>query len=835
MGSKFVVSLACVGLLLSGMSAGGAVIVLPSDAIAAEETGARELSEHLEKLTGGERFPIIREAAWDGEAPMLAVGFNGRLPAGLSEYAKDVYGPEETLLASDGRHLLLSGGRPRGALYAVYEYLEELGVRWFTPTETFFPAPRPFSMPAAFMRRYTSPFRSRTNVTGNGVTAEWCARNRLNSLNEWGNPGEAYGGGVSQGPDMHTFWRIFNPALFGEHPEWAAMVDGKRETKVANTAWGLCLSSPDLRKYLIERTLAYARSKPGLTDVWIGQNDGSPYCTCAKCQAFYDAHGGEPSSLIVQLLNELAVKVSEEFPDMRVKTLAYSWSRKAPSNMKLEPNVTVMFCAHGSYFASLDSDEESCVRVNQDYQGWKALGGEYEVYLYSYPTDNSWFPAPCLYSQARNFKWAHRVGIRCVHQEIFGVGTGNGGDLVDLRAWLYTRLAWRPEADIQGLVEDFCLKYYGPEGGKALLEALAETHRDVEAGKLPPSGNSTWLVPGYVDVPLAVELSRRLESVYLGMKDPVLRRRFGYAILPWQWAEFWSRIGSVGELDESSGRWGIRVSDRARQKELGARIRALMIENKAGTLRLGHAMNPHQLRLAEMMDDFEAVSLTDGKLSVVVLPGFFGKIVKLERKEDGFDPLKPMWGYASCEYPKFGYWREYVCDLELPRYVVSRRGDDFVELSGVLPVGNVRKVLHVRDGRLELELSLVASKSVEASLKTLPLFDMNEDCLGLYPRMETGLVDGTNREFIFGKLGAMWYQAAGMDGTNANGSYRLVSQDGKKSISFKVQPSVGLSYMYDRYNFLPEGTGRILELTFKTPVTKLKPGEELSLKVELGL
>ena len=94
-------------------------------------------------------------------------------------------------------------------------------------------------------------------------------------------------------------------------------------------------SNPQLQNFIVARTMDWLRKHPDTTDVWFGQNDGSPYCTCPDCQAFYDSHGGMPSSIICFVINKLADAVAAEFPHVRVKSLAYAWSRTPPKNMTL--------------------------------------------------------------------------------------------------------------------------------------------------------------------------------------------------------------------------------------------------------------------------------------------------------------------------------------------------------------------------------------------------------------------------------------------------------------------------------------------------------------------
>ncbi|MBQ6471721.1 MAG: DUF4838 domain-containing protein, partial [Victivallales bacterium] len=553
-------------------------ITLPADAISAERTAARELQLHLKKMTGVDFG--VHPASRHGGGPRIAVGFQEGLPTELTEAKYPGLGPEEVVIDSAGETILLAGGRPRGALYATYEFLERLGVRWYTPQETFVPSRSELTVEVS-PERYTSPFRSRTNVPGNSPTGEWCARNRMNSLLEWGNPGKEYGGGVCQGPDMHTLWRLMRPDVFLKHPEWAAMVDGKRQTRHANNHWGACLSNLALQDFIVARTMEWLRKHPDVTDVWFGQNDGSPYCTCRDCQAFYDSHGGVPSSVICLILNRLADAVATEFPRVRVKTLAYSWSLAPPANITLRDNVTVMLCASFSHFSELGEDEDTRNFLSHVAE-WKKVAGDFEAYLYSHPSDEYWFPAACLYNQARNIRRVRDLGIQCIHQELFS--SRFGGEFVHLFAWLNTRMMWRPDSDVEELVQDFCRGYYG-EAADEVLHAVHRTEQSHAGGWRPPRENAGY-VPGYLEPSVIQDVLPRLQAAYDSKRAPNLKRRLGLALLPYLWGDYWMNFRGAGKVDETTGLWGVPFANRERCAVEGALIRTLMLENGVNALQL---------------------------------------------------------------------------------------------------------------------------------------------------------------------------------------------------------------------------------------------------------
>ncbi len=808
-------------------------IVLPDDAIPAEITAAAELQNHLKQMSGAE-LPVIRAAEYD-RGPAVAVGFNSKLPQELQAGNYPNPGEEEIIIGSHGDTILLAGGRPRGALYAVYHFLEEQGIRWFTPQETYIPS-RPTVSAKVKVFRHTSPFISRTQVPGNGVTAEWCARNRMNSFIVWGNPGEAYGGGIKQGVDMHTFWRFLNPAEFKNHPEWAAEINGKREVEIANHHWGVCLSQQDLRQYLVARTMDYLAKNPAITDVWVGQNDGSPYCQCAECTKFYAAHGDAPSSLMVVLANELAEQVAAKYPEKRVKMLAYHWTRKAPTGLRLHDNVMVMLCATTGYFASLGTPDSEDVLA--DFRGWKQIGKLFDSYLYSYPTDSSWFPAPCLYTQARNIKYMADFGAKGVHQELFGVGTGDGGELVHLRSWLYIKLLWDPSLDPVELARDFCSRYYGKHGA-LVFRMIDEMHRKVENGIVPKESDTPgFMAPYYLDTALTPKWNRTLKAAWEKETDPVLKKRLSYVCLPWLWADFWTGIKGLGQYQAAAKSWGIPMSDREQRAEYGKLIKQFMLDNKAGALRLGVGLNPNQLMLDGMTRSYPAVQLKNNRASAVIVPGCFGKPVEYYANGVKSSPFKPGWGMLIFQYPRVAYWQEIIYDNEPQAYGIESQDPSSIALRANHASGNIRKTYKLEgNGALTQETIFKASKAIKGTIRTVPMLNLNEDVFGIYPILKIGRKDGTWSEFEIGKVGTMWYQTGNLDLNESNGKMILTAESGKIALEIEFDPAqVGTaSYMYDRYDFNPKGTGRMMDLIFISPETELQSGGEQSLRLSLRM
>ena len=114
------------------------VIVEGAAPTAAESLAARDLAAYLGRATGA-TFRIVAESA--------APGSDRRIFVGATQYARrqgldiEKLGPEESVIRSSGLDLVLTGGRPRGTLYAVYEFLETtVGCLWLDEHTEIVPA-----------------------------------------------------------------------------------------------------------------------------------------------------------------------------------------------------------------------------------------------------------------------------------------------------------------------------------------------------------------------------------------------------------------------------------------------------------------------------------------------------------------------------------------------------------------------------------------------------------------------------------------------------------------------------------------------------------------------
>lgn len=805
-------------------------IVVGSRASAAEKTAAEELSVHLEKITGT-KFSIMATDEYDG-GPMIAVGFNRHLPESLQRKSFGGMGEEEVVIAAQDNILLLAGGSPRGILYAVYEYLHRLGVRWYSPAYTKIPQIDPLLMPEE-PYRYNPPLVARNELVGNNATKRWNSRNRLSSMTLWTSLGEEYGSEFAQGPDMHTFHRMIPIHLLKARPHWRALTqNGTREEPVGST-WQLCLSNPEVRKYLVDRTMDYARENPHIKEVWLGQNDGPYYCQCENCKAFRDAHGGHQSALNMLLINEFADVLAREMPDRMVKTLAYSYALMPPENMKVRDNVIIMFCATGSFFAPIGQDPER-EPLRQAVKDWGRLVDHMDTYLYASPFDAYWFPAPSIYSCAENIKWCHENGINRVYTHASGWGNKYGSELIDLRAWVYARILWNPGLDVQEVVEDFLNGYYGP-AAPVVQEAIELTHEDIfDADGRIKKQNDSSAVPDYVNEEKVRVINRMFEDVYWRVEDNEYKKHLSFAWIPFLWSDFWFGYTGAGKYNPVSATWSVPLIDADNRSRYGKLAKEYMIEHNINAFREGGSFNPRELAVEKMGVPWEASKLESQSVEAVVVPEIAGQIFDFKNTSLDFSPLKPYWGATMTSYPMVSSWRDFINTSVVQRYTFKTKEKNHVELSTMHRGFFVNKKVSLENGALKSVLTAQSDENVEVSLMQSPMFDMSEDVFGIYPTVYVEKKDGSWSKRVLGVETDFWYITGPLDISDTKGNLIIAAQNRPEGVLMKFNQSKvdSVSFEYDRYWNYPEDQGRMLRITPRTFKKKLVDGND---KVELSL
>ncbi|MGI5830969.1 MAG: DUF4838 domain-containing protein [Thermoguttaceae bacterium] len=429
-------------------------IVLPDTPSITEKTAARELQAHIKSMTGDE-FAIVAESEQNGAGKgVLYVGATNHAASLLEKEHPQPFLFDEIFIKAVDGNLVLTGHPRRGALYAVYTFLEDVcGCRWFTAEVSRLPSLPALTFPEDLCISYAPKIHSREMYNPLAQDSLFSARNKGN-----GNIDAAHGGRISILNGVHTFDRYISPdKYFSEHPDWFSEIDGERVGENSQ----LCLTNDEMRAELTRNVLEQLRAHPGTTIVDISQNDRFEYCTCEKCRAVDEEEGSHAGTLI-RFLNLVAADIEKEFPEVLVETLAYQYTRKPPKHVKPRDNLLIRLCTIECDFAHPLTAPSNAAFMD-DLSGWSQIAPS--LFIWDYVTNYEDYigPHPNWRSLAPNIRTFVQAGAIGLFEE------GEGDDFCEMKNWVLMKLMWNPDLDTETLMTEFCDTYYGKEATPYIL------------------------------------------------------------------------------------------------------------------------------------------------------------------------------------------------------------------------------------------------------------------------------------------------------------------------------------------------------------------------------
>ncbi|MFI5380025.1 MAG: DUF4838 domain-containing protein [Tepidisphaerales bacterium] len=428
------------------------VIVTAAQAAPAELRAAEELRTTLGTITGVP-FAEVNDAG-DLPAGAIVVGQTRHTPAPAGGGAQ--LGTDSFRVHTVSGRVYLTGGSPRGTMYAATSLLERMGVRYFTPRVTRIPKDPAATIPA-INETQTPAFEYREVYFTEAFEKDWAAHLRTN-----GNSArldESTGGKIRYYPFVHSFDKLIPPAQFAAHPEYFPSIKGKRTGGYVQR----CLSNPEVLRLSIEAVRGWMRSHPEAMIYSVSQNDCHQFCECDGCKAIEARYGNTHAGIYLWFVNQIAETVEKEFPGKLIDTLAYQFTEAAPTGIVPRKNVRVRLCpiavceAH-PYEKCSAKPTAAFVKALAD---WGKLTDT--LYIWHYNTDFAHYllPFPDFDQFPDSLRLYKRQGVRGVFFE-GAYGAGGGGSDAELRSYVMAKLLWNPQQDARPLIEEWMAGVYGP-------------------------------------------------------------------------------------------------------------------------------------------------------------------------------------------------------------------------------------------------------------------------------------------------------------------------------------------------------------------------------------
>ena len=343
------------------------------------------------------------------------------------------------------------------------------------------------------------------------------------------------GGKVSFYRYSHTFEELVPPEKwFDSHPEYFSLVNGKRRREHSQ----LCLTNPDVLEICIEGVRRWMREHPECRIFSVAQNDWYGYCECEHCQAI-DRREESHAGALLAFVNAVADAVRDEFPDNRIHTFAYLYSRKAPRFLRPRENVIVRLCsieccqshpmgACRQAIGGIDVENNAAdafalsgQAFTDDLADWAKIAPH--LYLWDYTTNFSNYlqPFPNWHVMGENLRLFRRLGVEGVLEQ-GNYSPGKTSAFAPLRIYLLSRLLWNADADSDELIRTFVRGYYGPEAETGVLQCLS-----LMEGAASQSHMGIYDMPDapYLEEALLIRADAALADALRRTADPIRRER----------------------------------------------------------------------------------------------------------------------------------------------------------------------------------------------------------------------------------------------------------------------------------------------------------------------
>lgn len=474
-------------------------IVIPAQPSAYVSFAAEELKQYLDKITGSE-FKVTSNPTAPvrirlGQSPeATAAGLNPETLKQdgffISAHGDDVFivGVDNPKAKLDSFWHLFYNEANRGTILGVYEFLEQLGVRWPAPgpDHEFVPSLATLTVPEG-TRRIEPFFGDRQNLSAynfmyssdNPDAAEYCRD--VEDAFLWGvrlklSSRQTVVGCHSEGTlKLSEIWAD-HPERFALNPQRnPASYDGKRHTSF------LCWTEPAVTEMWKRAADVYfsggspaAAGLPHLaswpwmfflknefmidpSDHW-GDVDGR--CRCDRCNTFREEHPCEDDSEIIwKAIAEVAESVREKHPGKLITTLVYPPKTRFPKSVEVPDNVQVRICIPGPITTLTPSILAADLELIRTWS--TALGVRPVLWTYQ-----------CHAAFGRNLPGVPETYPRQISQFLKQTRDDIGGlyleqhtlshTAMNLDKYISARLMWNPDLDIEAELADYFRAYYGP-------------------------------------------------------------------------------------------------------------------------------------------------------------------------------------------------------------------------------------------------------------------------------------------------------------------------------------------------------------------------------------
>jgi len=429
-----------------------ATIVIPENATEREKHAAAILQEYIQRSTGAK---LLVATAASGN--VIHIGQTRQVVA--LKLGRDKLDEDGFLLQGiDNSNYVIVGGGDWGTEFGVYDFLERyLGVRWLMPTELGIDVPQHKTIDVPATRIIQEP----VYLSREFAPVYIDGKPKPTDLGWWGRFNRARGRIVFN----HNLLKLFPVSEFGKtHPEIYPILNGKRyiPRDDRDHRWNPNLSNPMTIDIAVAKIEKYFEENPQAVSFSLGMNDSARW---DESEISKSRRNGKKNFLNIEDVsdeyftwaNEVVTRVLKKYPDKWFGTLAYMNLIEPPTKVNIHPRIVPFI----TYDRMRWEDPKLRVQGEQMTKRWTNICAVVGWYDYAYGS-NYLIPRVFSHRLQKNFAWGEKNQVKYSFAELYP-NWGEGP-----KAWLYAKLLWNPNQDVDALLDDWYERFAGHKAAPSL-------------------------------------------------------------------------------------------------------------------------------------------------------------------------------------------------------------------------------------------------------------------------------------------------------------------------------------------------------------------------------
>lgn len=390
-----------------------------------------------------------------------------------------------------GDRVNIHAGSSESARCGLISFLEVLGIRWFSPNHPALYLELPVNLKNFSITIHPSfPYRGLHVCAGNyhyeETVVRWMNRIKMNrklthhrEVDIHAKQLSCFGLKPDTTTHSYSFW-ISDEKYFHFHPEWFAMIGGKRRRHAEGGQ--LCLSNKNMRLAFIRELLNYARKHPQISIIGFPPNDGYGWCECESCRRLdteNDRQKNQVNGRVADFVYDICLRIKKEHPELMLGHYSYSnfadfidcrafW----PDNLII--STTISRCFRHTI------DDPDCQANRQAWERLKKIREKIRhIYVYEYYMHRwQYLPAPIWKVVAKDIQAYHKLELDGFLSEVPGCQSPAYKSF-HLPLYVAAACLYDIHTDWRKILDDYCHRRFGPAGPE-MRKYLAELQSGLE-------------------------------------------------------------------------------------------------------------------------------------------------------------------------------------------------------------------------------------------------------------------------------------------------------------------------------------------------------------------